>query len=99
MLQHDIETRTGEAANKPRPTGIIVFVIIVVVIVLGLLAFGFLPRIANNQELNSIKKEQDAAVPIFNAIKSQASAAVETLTLPASIIAIQEIPLYARTDG
>jgi RND family efflux transporter MFP subunit len=99
LLQHDVETRKGETASKPRPTGIIVFGIIVVVIVLGLLAFGFLPRIANNQELNSIKKEQDTAVPIFNAIKSQASAPVETLTLPASIIAIQEIPLYARTDG
>lgn len=72
---------------------------IAVLTVAGAIVAGVLPRISTEKEL---LKEATFAK---NAIRSQAVMTItagptaESLTLPANLTAIQEIPIYARIDG
>ncbi|MCW5824145.1 MAG: efflux RND transporter periplasmic adaptor subunit [Cyanobacteria bacterium TGS_CYA1] len=64
-----------------------------------LLALGVLPRISNSKMLD--KEEQRIAQTVLElpAVRVSKAPPVQELTLPANIEPIQEIPIYARTDG
>ena len=90
-------TVTAETPVKKAP--IMIFAIIVVVALGALLAFGILPRIARHEDLKHTEDVLAAAVPPVHVIVAKKAPNLQELLLPASIQAIQDIPIYARTDG
>lgn len=64
-----------------------------------LLTLGILPRISNSKMLDNEAQRIAQTVPELPAVKVSKAPPVQELTLPANIEPIQEIPIYARTDG
>ncbi len=78
------------------------FYIMLVILAAGatlLLSLGIFPRISNNKMLDNEAQRIAQAVPELPAVKVTKAPPVQELTLPANIEPIQEIPIYARTDG
>lgn len=101
------ETRTEKlsderekAVNLKKPPAS--FYIMIVLLFAGatmLLTMGIMPRLSNNKALDTEAKRIAAAVPQLTAVKVEKAPPVEELELPANIEPIQEIPIYARSDG
>jgi RND family efflux transporter MFP subunit len=77
-------------------------VTIVGVAILGLavlLAIGIIPRMQRRAELANEVRAATTNVPLVNVITPTPGSRTADLTLPGSIQAIQETPLYSRVDG
>jgi len=88
------------AADLKKPP--MAFYIMLVILAAGatlLLTIGILPRISNSKVLDSEAVRIAKAVPELPAVKVISAPDVQEITLPANIEPIQEIPIYARTDG
>lgn len=72
---------------------------IVIAVMIGLIAFGALPRISQQQTLIEDTKKQNDQVPSVSIAVAQQGAAVEEFVLPGSTQAIQVAPIYARVNG
>jgi RND family efflux transporter MFP subunit len=71
--------------------------IIAACLVVGLLAFGFLPRVRARATLRSETAEM--AISTVAVVQPESSAPSEELVLPASVQAFISAPIYARTNG
>ncbi|MBP7863559.1 efflux RND transporter periplasmic adaptor subunit [bacterium] len=88
---------TGNLKKPP-----MAFYVMLVILAAGatlLLSLGIFPRISNNKLLDNEAQRIAQAVPERPAVKVTKAPPVQELTLPANIEPIQEIPIYARTDG
>ncbi|MDQ6677873.1 MAG: efflux RND transporter periplasmic adaptor subunit [Acidobacteriota bacterium] len=65
----------------------------------ALLVSGVLPRLQRRAALASDARAFETGEPAVNTVILQAASDTNDLTLPASMQAIQEAPIYARTDG
>ncbi|HEY9730866.1 MAG TPA: efflux RND transporter periplasmic adaptor subunit [Drouetiella sp.] len=84
----------------PRPSGAMWIVgIIVIVVLVGLIAFGALPRIFQQQSLIQETKKQNSEAPSVSTVIAQPGAAIEEFVLPGSTQAIQVASIYARVNG
>lgn len=72
---------------------------IVVVVLLGLIAFGALPRVFQQQALIQDTKKQNSEFRSVSVVIAQPGAAVEEFVLPGSTQAIQVASIYARVNG
>ncbi|CAN5150414.1 efflux RND transporter periplasmic adaptor subunit [soil metagenome] len=79
--------------------GAIVAVSAAVTVLVGLVAFGAMPRIMQQQTLLADTKKQMSEAPSVSVITAQPGAATEEFTLPGSTEAIQDAPIYARVNG
>ncbi|WP_375501387.1 efflux RND transporter periplasmic adaptor subunit [uncultured Nostoc sp.] len=68
-------------------------------VVAGLLAFGIIPRIQQQSELNAFTKSTKKKGSPVNVVKPKLAANFTELVLPSSIQASQETTIYARTSG
>ncbi len=84
------------ARKSKRP---LFLVILAVVALLGLIAFGALPRVFQQQALVQDTKTQNTQVPSVSVAIAQPGAAVEEFVLPGSTQAIQVASIYARVNG
>jgi RND family efflux transporter MFP subunit len=64
----------------------------------ALLAFGIIPRVQRSRELEA-ELASVHSVPKVNIVKVSKAAATSELSLPGSIEAMHEAPIYARTNG
>ncbi|HWY25728.1 MAG TPA: efflux RND transporter periplasmic adaptor subunit [Nevskia sp.] len=89
MPEHD--TNNAAPANARR------YAIVILVVVLVLAAWGIMSRIHARADLR--KQAADAAIPTVTVIQPSHGPATEELTLPGSVQAWYEAPIYARTSG
>lgn len=72
---------------------------IVVVALVGLIAFGALPRVFQQQALIQDTKQQNGELRSVSVVVAQPGAAIEEFVLPGSTQAIQVASIYARVNG
>jgi RND family efflux transporter MFP subunit len=83
--------------NNAAPANVRLYAIIILVVVLVLAAWGIFSRIQARADLR--KEAADAAIPTVTVIQPSHGPATEELTLPGSVQAWYEAPIYARTSG
>src|SRR5262249_1946948 len=72
--------------------------IVVVICFVGLFALGFFPRRARIERAESDAQQQDTA-PVVEVVQPQHRDKATDLWLPADIRAMQETPIFPRTNG
>lgn len=92
-------TRQPAIQRPPKKISPILFVVILVAAVGGLYLAGWLPRVAEQKELEKIHQETVGAVPMVHTVLAQPASQTEALTLPGNIDAILYTTIYARIDG
>ncbi len=73
--------------------------IVIVLVFAGLIAFGALPRIMQQEALVKHTKKAIADIVSVSVTEAQPGSAVEQFTLPGATEAIQDAPIYARVNG
>ena len=86
-------------AAGPRRWRTVVVALVMFATVLALIAAGVLPRLQHRAALASDAHEAETGIPAVNTVVLTPAAAMSELTFPASMQAIQEAPIYARSDG
>lgn len=84
--------------RKPRRVRTALIALVLMTALGALIVAGYLPRIAQHKVLASEVKEETGDAAVNTVILKSASATSE-VTFPGSMQAIQEAPIYARTDG
>lgn len=92
------ERESATHLKKP-PMAFYVMLAILTCLATVLMVVGVLPRISNSKMLDKEAQRIAQSVPELPAVKVSKAPPVQELTLPANIEPIQEIPIYARTDG
>jgi RND family efflux transporter MFP subunit len=90
-VSNPLQARTQARTGLRTLIGIIAFLLI-------LLAIGVIPRIRNHQELAATAQNARNAVPTVYVIRPERAASTD-LTLAATVQAIQDSIIYARTSG
>jgi len=67
--------------------------------ILAMIAAGILPRLQQHRALANESRETDTGEVAVNTVILQPAGTTSELTFPGSMQAIQEAPIYARTDG
>ena len=97
---HAIEhSATHVSAIKGGSKSWIIFVALALVALVGLVAYGALPRVAQKQALDEHTKQQLMQAFPVSVIAAQPGPAVQEFTLPGATQAIQDAPIYARVNG
>jgi RND family efflux transporter MFP subunit len=72
------------------------FIVIALVVVVGLVALGAVPRLRQSAAL---QRAATPTVPTVTVMTPSRAPAAADFTLPGSIQAIQDVPIFARADG
>ncbi len=83
------------SAHATRRTVIIVLILLIVAAIVAVT--GILPRIHARTDLR--EQTDSMAVPTVSIVTAKSGAPVEEVLLPGSIQAVQDAPIYARTNG
>jgi RND family efflux transporter MFP subunit len=88
-------------ASAPAPaktkSGVWLFVVVALILAAVLAAWGILTRVHAQTSLKA--QAASASIPIVTVAKPQMGPPVEEVVLPGSVKAVQETPIYARTNG
>jgi len=93
-----LRSRQPHQGGKP-PRILFVAGLALTVCVAGVLVAGILPRLATERELTAESEHQKHAIKKVALVTIKAPPPEQTLVLPATLQAIQEIPIFARCDG
>lgn len=95
------ESQVSVAAGVSVKKSVLPWIIgtIVVVVLIGLIAFGALPRISQQQTLIQDTKKQISEAPSVSIVVAQPGEAIQEFVLPGSTQAIQVAQIYARVNG
>ena len=85
--------------RKPRRVRTALIALFLMAATVGLIVLGVLPRLTQHAALASEAKEIDTGEISVNTVVLKPASSVNEVTFPASMQAIQEAPIYARTDG
>ena len=85
--------------RKPRRIRTALIALFLMAATVALIAMGVLPRLTQHAALASEAKEIDSGELAVNTVVLKPASAINEVTFPASMQAIQEAPIYARTDG
>jgi RND family efflux transporter MFP subunit len=83
--------------NNAAPANARLYAIIILVVALILGAWGVISRIHSHDKLR--KEATDASIPTVTLVQPDHGPPTENLTLPGSVQAWYEAPIYARTSG
>jgi RND family efflux transporter MFP subunit len=97
--EHNLPVENSLTIPKKRSGGGVIWLILGIVALVGLIAFGALPRINQRRELEKHTKEQGALAMSVSVIAAQPGAAMQEFSLPGNTEAIQDAPIYSRVDG
>jgi RND family efflux transporter MFP subunit len=98
-INHSDLTSIGENPGKKSPLSSISVIAGVSFIVTGFLAFGIIPRLHRQSELNAFAKSVATGIPTVNVVQPKLAANSTELVLPGSVQGNQETTIYARSDG
>ena len=85
--------------RKPRRVRTALIAIFLMAATVALIALGVLPRLTQHKALANEAKEIDTGEISVNTVVLKPAGETSDVTFPASMQAIQEAPIYARTDG
>lgn len=94
----------GNAGPPPTPrapTHRVAWIAVLLVVTVGvaLLGVGAVPRWRQNAKLGAAQKASEAEGPVVTVVRAQRTPPVSELLLPGNVQAIEEAPIYARTNG
>jgi RND family efflux transporter MFP subunit len=91
---------TDSKASQPRKASGVVRLLSLSGIAMALvLPIGIYPRILQSQELDHGHAALESALPSVTVVAPKGSPAFRSIVLPGTVEALQETPIYARTDG
>jgi len=85
--------------RKPRRLHTALIALVLLGGLIALILAGALPRLQHRAALASDTKEVNTGDPSVNTVVLKTAGPTSELTFPGSVQAIQEAPIYARTDG
>lgn len=85
--------------RKPRRIRTALIALFLMAATVALIALGVLPRLTQHKALANEAKEIDTGEISVNTVVLKPASDTSEVTFPASMQAIQEAPIYARTDG
>lgn len=85
--------------RKPRRLHTALIALTLLLLIVALIAAGVLPRLQHRAALASDAKETESGELSVNTVMLKTAGATSNVTFPGSMQAIQEAPIYARTDG
>lgn len=88
------ETRTPRSPRALAPV-----LALLVAGTVGLLACGILPRLSREGELAQAQKLTASQLPVVKTEIVRTAPLSELIQLPSTVLPVQDIPVYARTDG
>ncbi len=102
-MKMETETNQNEAARpappkRPGSKGLIAAILALVVLG-GLWALGYWPRAARSRQLAAAAQAQQHALPAATAVPAREAPAEVEISLPGTIQAEIETPVFARADG
>ncbi|MBC8042070.1 MAG: efflux RND transporter periplasmic adaptor subunit [Rhizobacter sp.] len=96
--QSELRTETKSPA-APQPPRLWLYAGIAVGVLVLLLVIGTVPRLIRNSELAQAAETEKSGIVSVNVSKPRRAPATTDLLLPAGTEAIQQTPIYARTNG
>jgi RND family efflux transporter MFP subunit len=97
MSVDDQQRPSRRATKRPGKVRRIALVAIFIAIAVAIAAFGLLQRLGHEAEVT--KWTQDQSIPTVAAIMPHSGAAMHRVTLPGTVQAWYEAPIYARVPG
>ncbi len=85
--------------RKPRRIRTALIALFLMAATVGIIALGVLPRLTQHKALANEAKEIESGEISVNTVVLKPASSTNEVTFPASMQAIQEAPIYARTDG
>ncbi|MGH2372874.1 MAG: hypothetical protein ACRDIC_05280, partial [bacterium] len=76
-----------------------VAVLLIVTVAVALLGVGVVPRLRQSAKLAAAQKASETGGPVVTVVRAQRTPPVSELMLPGNVQAIEEAPIYARTNG
>src|ERR1017187_3738569 len=97
MIQ-EVATKV-EAARRPAIRGVLILFTVLLLLIGAAVVFAVLPRLARQKTLLADSRADNVHVPTVLVAKVQRAAGTDVLELPGNLLAFNEAPIYARTDG
>jgi len=103
LTEHEQQIRQtgagrGARLKASKVPGVLLSVIVVAGLI-GLIAFGALPRLVQQQKLSKETHELVTQAPSVSVVVAQGAPGVEEFSLPGTTEPIQDAPIYARVNG
>lgn len=99
MIATQPANQPAAAARRPSKIKTFAFGLLLLGALVALLMSGIIPRVQRKAELASEVNAVETGEPIVNTTILRTAALTSEITLPASMQAILEVPIYARTEG
>ena len=90
------ETPKAETKTPAKNSFLILPLLLILVLLLGA---GAIPRMKQQQRLQSIHRGLLHETPELMVVRARQDAKKKTLTLPGELLAIQKVPVYSRVNG
>jgi multidrug efflux pump subunit AcrA (membrane-fusion protein) len=99
MSEQQTESIETRAAEQHSPVNIRLWIIVAVVVLIIVFLVGFVPRHERTKKIDEAARQRQSASPPLEVAKVQRSKAETRLTIPGTITAVVEAPIYARAAG
>jgi multidrug efflux pump subunit AcrA (membrane-fusion protein) len=99
MSEQETESTKTRAAEQHSPPNIRLWIIVAAVLLVIVFLVGFVPRHARTKRIDDEAKQRHNASPTLEVAKVQRSKAETHLTIPGTMTAVVEAPIYARAAG
>src|SRR5664279_3370709 len=98
MSEQQTQT-TDKPATSDTPTNLRLWIILAAILLVIVFLVGFVPRHERTKKIDEAAKQRESSAPALEVIKVQRSRANAHLTIPGTITAVVEAPIYARASG
>src|SRR5450631_4216121 len=88
-----------QVARRPAVRGILTLFTILLLSIGAAVVFAVLPRLTRQKTLLADSRADNVHIPVVIVAKVQRSSGSDVLELPGNLLAFNEAPIYARTDG
>jgi multidrug efflux pump subunit AcrA (membrane-fusion protein) len=98
MSEQQTQT-TDKPATSDTPKNLRLWIILAAILLVIVFLVGFVPRHERTKKIDEAAKQRESSAPALEVIKVQRSRANAHLTIPGTITAVVEAPIYARASG
>jgi multidrug efflux pump subunit AcrA (membrane-fusion protein) len=99
MSEQNSQSRDHSQPEAHRPKNLRIWVLLAAILLVIVFLVGFVPRHERNKKIDDAAKQRESAPPTLEVTKVQHAKGSARLTLPGTITAVVEAPIYARASG
>jgi multidrug efflux pump subunit AcrA (membrane-fusion protein) len=99
MSDQQTEQHDNPQPETHRPKNLRLWIILGFVLLVVVFLLGFVPRHERTKQIDAAAKQRESSAPALEVTKVQRSKASAHLTIPGTITAVVEAPIFARSSG